>query len=130
MATKIDAKLIHKRLGIKEWLSPKYWGPEKYSFTHRFGNGSLIVSTFEDNDNIEWVHASITRKNHTPTYRDMKMMHKAVFGANWAYQVFAPPEDHVNHHEFALHLWGRVDGKPAIPDFAELFKQLTGIKSI
>jgi hypothetical protein len=40
-----------------------------------------------------------------------------VFGDRWAYQVFAPPADHINLHNFALHLWGRLDGKPVLPDF-------------
>jgi hypothetical protein len=31
--------------------------------------------------------------------------------------VFAPPTDHVNIHEYALHLFGRLDGTPALPDF-------------
>ena len=44
-------------------------------------------------------------------------LHAAVFGAGYAYQVFAPPSEHVNIHEFALHLWGRLDGRSALPEF-------------
>jgi hypothetical protein len=31
--------------------------------------------------------------------------------------MFAPPAEHVNIHERALHLWGRVDGSPVMPNF-------------
>lgn len=37
----------------------------------------------------------------------------------WDYQVFAPPSDHVNIHNYALHLFGRLNGKPALPDFTD-----------
>jgi hypothetical protein len=31
--------------------------------------------------------------------------------------VFAPPSEHVNIHDHALHLWGRLDGARVLPDF-------------
>jgi hypothetical protein len=43
-----------------------------------------------------------------------------VFGHGWSYQVFAPPSQHVNIHEHALHLWGRVDGTNVLPSFGVL----------
>ena len=46
-------------------------------------------------------------------------MHRAVF-PGYAYQVFAPPESHVNIHGNALHLWGRADGKPILPEFGDM----------
>jgi site-specific DNA-cytosine methylase len=35
----------------------------------------------------------------------------------WAFQVFAPPSDHVNIAQ-VLHVWGRADGARIHPDFA------------
>jgi hypothetical protein len=46
-------------------------------------------------------------------------MHWAVFFDGYAYEVHAPAKDHVNIHEYARHLWGRKDGKPALPDFTQ-----------
>ncbi|MCW2757013.1 MAG: hypothetical protein JWO46_759, partial [Nocardioidaceae bacterium] len=49
---------------------------------------------------------------------DLVYLHHAVWGSTgWSYQVFAPAEDHVNIHSFALHLWGHLDGSPALPNF-------------
>jgi hypothetical protein len=67
----------------------------------------------------EWLHASIyLGDDTTPTYADLVMLHRAVFGRRrYAYQCFVPETAHVNIKE-VLHLWGRVDGKPCLPDFA------------
>lgn len=34
-----------------------------------------------------------------------------------SYQVFAPRNQHVNIHPTALHIWGRSDGRPCMPEF-------------
>ena len=95
-------------------------GPDGYGC--RFGKrnkvfGSVVVTRAEHEDGIEWLHASITRIKQMPSYRDLVALHMAVFEDGWAYQLFAPPGDHVNIHDTALHLWGRADGKPALPNF-------------
>jgi len=64
-----------------------------------------------------WIHASLSRPDRMPDYEDLKHLHQAVFGDGWAYQVFAPPAEHVNGHETCLHLFGRADGLPVLPDF-------------
>jgi hypothetical protein len=79
--------------------------------------GSLIV-TQAPVDGIEWLHASISWADRVPTYDELALLHRVVFGRRrWAYQVFAPASEHVNIHEHALHLFGRADGTPALPDF-------------
>lgn len=79
-----------------------------------------VIVTAAEHDGQEWVHASMSRVGEMPTYDDLVLLHRAVFGEGWAYQVFAPAEHHVNIHAFALHLWGRADGKPTMPNFGEL----------
>ena len=82
--------------------------------------GSIIVSQSDVPDAPgEWLHASIARQDRMPSYADLAALHKAVFGARYAYQVFAPPSAHVNIHSTALHLWGRVDDGDGrlLPDF-------------
>jgi hypothetical protein len=44
-------------------------------------------------------------------------LHSAVFGEGHAYQVFVPTSEHINLKENVLHLWGKADGTPALPDF-------------
>lgn len=92
--------------------------------------GSLIATQsnypFDKDPDVEWLHASLAWNDVMPTYGDLQMLHRAVFGRRrYAYQVFAPEAKHIDGsvrdglpaHEYALHLFGRVDGKPALPEF-------------
>jgi hypothetical protein len=118
VANPLDGLAIRRRLGRRDWGAPLAFGPEGWGFEHLDGLGSVLV-TCADHDGEDWVHASIAWADHMPTYGDLKHLHSAVFVGGWAYQVFAPPSDHVNIHRHALHLFGRLDGKPALPDFTE-----------
>jgi len=119
MSTNFDALGIRRRLGHTAWKPPQPYGPDGWSFVNRNEVESIIVSCAGHDDGEEWVHASIAHTHAMPTYDDLKRLHLAVFVDGWAYQVFAPPSDHVNIHNYALHLWGRLDGKPALPDFTQ-----------
>lgn len=83
--------------------------------------GSLIISESDYPDSDDWIiHASLAFETADPEYADLALIHRAVFGRKrWSYQVFAPESDHVNIHPHALHLWGRVDGKPMLPNFGQ-----------
>jgi hypothetical protein len=116
MTTSLNPLRIRRVLGRGNWITPQPFGPDGWSLMNFDGRSSVIVSCAPADDGNEWVHASIAR-DQMPTYADLTLLHDAVFGTGWAYQVFAPPSDHVNIHEHALHLWGRLDGKPALPDF-------------
>jgi hypothetical protein len=92
--------------------------------------GSLVITEAEypDDPDTPWLHASLAFEHRTPSYAELALVHRAVFGRRrYAYQVFAPQAAHVNIHEHALHLWGRVDGQPAIPGIAELVEQAGSI---
>ena len=115
----IDGLGIRRRLGVADWSVPRRLGLDSWAYLHKRVRGSLIVSSCPPHDGVDWIHASIAWADHMPTYEDLKLLHRAVFEAGWAYQVFAPPSDHVNIHQFALHLFGRQDGAAALPDFTE-----------
>lgn len=115
-ATTIDPIALHRRLGRKTWAPPIPFGPDGCLIDSRDHKTRIIV-TAADHDNTEWIHASISHPGHIPTYGELARLHQAVWGAGWAYQVFAPPADHVNIHASALHLWGRLDGTAALPNF-------------
>lgn len=120
MATSIDALALRKRLGPNSWEPPRPFGPDGWSLVRRDGAASIIVSCAE-HDGVEWIHASIAPTDHLPTYGDLVELHAAVWqGRGFAYQVFANDERHVNIHPNALHLWGRLDGVNALPDFGAL----------
>lgn len=117
--TSIDALAIRRLLGRNEWLMPHRHGPDGWSFVRHDQAASIIVTCADHDDGNDWIHASIARPNRMPDYQDLKLLHHTVFGDGWAYQVFAPQAEHVNIHQYCLHLWGRLDGKPALPDFTQ-----------
>ena len=116
--TTFDALGIRRRLGRGNWSAPRPFGVDGWAFTYLSGRGSVIVSAAPYEGEM-WVHASVAWAEQMPTYSDLKWLHAAVFGDGWAYQVFAPPSEHINLHQHALHLWGRADGKAALPDFTD-----------
>lgn len=118
MSHNINALQVRRHLGRSNWSTPEPFGPDGFRMQRLDGAASVIVTCAAHGEH-EWVHASIARPSEMPSYADLKVLHAAVFGSGWAYQVFAPPTDHVNIHNFALHLFGRLDGKPALPDFTE-----------
>jgi len=109
---------IRRRLGRSNWSTPHRNGPDGWAFVELGGRGSVIITVAPaGDDGADWIHASVAWIKEMPTYSDLKWLHAAVFEDRWAYQIFAPPSDHVNIHEYALHLYGRVDGQRALPDF-------------
>jgi hypothetical protein len=92
---------------------------------HRVGDTRVIVTVApyaDDGTNPdgapEWVHASISHHDRTPTYAELAALHAAAFGpAGRSHLVFVPEDEHINIHPHALHLWGRLDGTRLLPDF-------------
>ena len=112
----------------RQWIARGYsvggiqaFGPDGYRIPMRDNvahDGALIVTQADHEDGIEWIHASIAWAARNPTHDELTLLHRSIFGRKrWSYQVFAPETDHINIHEHALHLWGRADGKPVMPNF-------------
>lgn len=116
MASSLNALKIRRRLGPKEWHVPEEYGPDGWLIRAK-DDRTFIIITVASFDGDEWIHASISHQNHMPTYDELKSLHLAVFQNGWSYQVFTPPSDHVNIHRYCLHLFGRLDGSPVLPDF-------------
>lgn len=116
MATSIDALRMRRVLGREEWKPPQEHGPDGWITSRYDGTYSVIVTAF-DWEGVEYVHASIAGHPAMPTYDDLTVLHRAVFGDGYAYQMFVPRSKHVDIHPTALHLWGRRDGKRVLPEF-------------
>lgn len=127
MSTSVDILRIRKALGRNRWEPPIPFGPDGWRMSSADSLASVIVSS-ADHDGAAWVHASTAHADQLPTYADLVALHQAVWPTGWAYQVFAPPSEHVNIHPHALHLWGRRDGARVLPDFAG--ELLPGMRSI
>jgi hypothetical protein len=118
---------LHIRAVLKQHYKavsrPREFGPDGWMFlvanVAQAPPSSILISCAEIEPGVDWIHASIANAERMPQYEDLKALHAAVFGKGYAYQVFTPPALHVNIHEHALHLWGRLDGAPAMPEFGE-----------
>ena len=117
----INALRIRKSLGRKEWDVPREFGEDGWLIERYDGRARIIVTASPapgaTEDQSDWIHASISRPEMMPLYSDLTDLHKAVWPDGYAYQVFAPPSQHVNIHPYALHLWGRPDGSAVLPEF-------------
>ena len=117
MSTSVDILRARNILGRKLWSVPEPFGPDGWQLWRVDGDGTVIVSVADHDDGVDWLHASIAHPDRLPLYEELVILRTAVFGDGWAYQVFAPPTSHISIHDYALHLWGRLDGLPALPDF-------------
>jgi len=117
--TTVDALQLRRYLGRKSWGPPVPYGPDGWKLlAHVDGFVCSIVVSTAYYDGAEWTHASRTGPGRVPTYAEMVSLHHAVWGdEGYSYQVQAPAAQHVNFHEHALHLWGRADGRPVLPEF-------------
>lgn len=114
----IDALGIRRRLGPERWMPPYEYGPAGWVFDAPGERGRVIVSDGPTpGDPRIWRHASISFRDHMPTYEDLRLLHLAVWPDGWSYQVFAPPVAHINISVHVLHLWGLPDGRMVLPNF-------------
>lgn len=122
MIRNVDPLALRRRLGRKTWGTPTPYGPDGWRLDALDGQARVIVSASTvpgEADQVEWVHASMSRAASVPTYDDLVALHAAVWPEGTAYQVFVPPSEHINIHPYALHLWGRLDGARVLPDFGQ-----------
>jgi hypothetical protein len=117
----VNGLRLRKIMGRYGWRAAQRYGPDGWRIVRYDQTGTVLVSTSTYSGTpFLWTHASIAYNDHTPTYDDLALLHEAVWGGTgWAYQVFAPAADHVNIHEYALHLFGRADGVRVLPNFAQ-----------
>jgi len=126
MSIAIDALAVRRRLGRDSWGIPEPFGPMGWTIdsTDDEAPARVIVTSSNYDPEIDprhdwWWHASISRPE-MPTYADLVMLHKAVWPTGFAYQVFVPPDEHINIHPRALHLWGLATGESVLPNFGAI----------
>lgn len=120
MSTHIDILKVRLILGRDRWQPPVPHGSDGWKMLSLTGRCSVVISCAQI-DGAEWVHASMTGPDRVPTYEEMQLLHRAVWGRRgYSYEVHAPEAQHVNIHSNALHLWGRLDGAPVLPEFGLL----------
>lgn len=100
--------------------------PDGWSLLRAFGDGNAyryrnglraIVSCGDFEDGREWMHISVSREDRIPTYDDLKFVKNTFAENRFGYQVFPPPSENVNIHNFCLHIWVPLSGEPVMPNF-------------
>lgn len=100
------------------WTPVSRWGDGYRYLNMRNGLRVVFTGAFIE-DGKTWLHLSVSRAKECPSYEDLCEVKKTFVGEKmWAYQVFAPRTEHINIHQFTLHLWVSVDG-PALPNFGK-----------
>ncbi len=95
---------------------------------HYVKGGALLAFSRQDKLSVlvsaakieghNWIHASCSFQDRMPSYADLVWLKDTVFGdSRSAYMVLPKRESHVNIHPYCLHLYGRLDGTDALPDF-------------
>lgn len=83
----------------------------------RFNGLRVIVTIAKYEDGNVWRHISMSHPNKLPSYKEMCICKKAFCGDDKkVIQVFPPKSEHVNIHEFCLHLYCNLTGDN-LPDF-------------
>jgi hypothetical protein len=135
LPSQIDPLRLRSVMGRRVWKTPIPWSPFGWQMdtvaidSSRGALGRIIVSQspVEDpaeaqpgvpTDLTEWIHASMSWVDHVPSYDDLCLLKRAVWGDRGeAYQMHVSSDRHVNIHPNTLHLWGRADGARVLPDF-------------
>jgi hypothetical protein len=98
--------------------SNPFYGQQWY----RNMNGLSVVFTADQSsgDGKTWLHVSMSRRSRMPTYEDMKEVKELFVGRNrQALQIFPKESEHVNIHNYCLHLWCAIEGD-GLPAFGEM----------
>lgn len=80
--------------------------------------GLLVIATIAvEEDGCFWLHASFSRKDRIPDYKDILLVKEQFFGDDLkAIMIFPSKEEYVNIHQNCLHLWANLT-KDYLPDF-------------
>lgn len=90
-----------------------------YMYQNQSSGLKVIQSIAYEQDLKRWIHTSYSRRSRMPTYKDTQFIKKWFIGEDKkAIMVFPKKIEHVNIHEFCLHLWTCLEADP-LPDFTQ-----------
>lgn len=78
---------------------------------------TVICSICIEADGLLWYHVSFSYPERIPEYKDVCFVREWFVPEHLpAYQVHPPRDQHINHHQYCLHLWVPMEGQE-LPDF-------------
>lgn len=100
-------------MGWKELAPPPGPLTESRCFVSQDGGLRVITSEETHEDGKAWLHVSMSRRSRMPTYDDLATVKRVFVGDDLpAYQIFPVRKEHVNLHEYCLHLWAPIGHDP------------------
>jgi len=91
-------------------------GVEMFEIVHQ---GLRVAMSVEHYNGQDWLHVSVSRRSKMPSYDDLKRVkHDFIGDDHAAYQAFPKASEHVNLHEFCLHLWCLTEFDP-FPEYTQ-----------
>ena len=79
------------------------------AYQHKATSLTVIssIDTIENrNDILNVLHVSVSRKSRLPSWEDLKRAKNTFMGLDVdAYHVIPKADDHVNLHNYCMHLW-------------------------
>lgn len=119
----IDPLRIRSILGRKEWSPPREFltdAGDRAGWWLARNDATLgVVVSAEVRGGVEYLRASISTHGDQaamPTLGDLTLLHHAVFAPGYSYQAFPPPLSRRFPLPTSLHLYGRLDGEPVLPE--------------
>ena len=77
-------------------------------------NGAILRCIAATGDG--WDHLSVSTKDRTPSWAEMEFVKRVFFkDTETAMQLHVPPKDHINVHDYVLHLWRPHNKKIPLP---------------
>lgn len=95
-----------------------FLGPSPYGANFGFFQvGNLNVMSSGDGDKCQgWEHVSVSTDKRCPTWEEMSKIKDLFWRDDETVIQFHPPKDqHVNIHNYCLHLWRRVGAEIELP---------------
>jgi hypothetical protein len=91
------------------------------TWVHAFTELRVLRSKSKVRDGGTWWHVSVSRSDRMPTWSEVMKVRNEFLGPEVeAYQVLPRHQDHVNIHNYCLHLWAPVDGQRRVANLQDL----------
>ena len=115
-----QARVSAAHSDVRPRVLPGEWSEvESYENATRYESrdGLRVILETEMVDGALWLHASMSRRDRIPSWRDLQRVKDTFIGADRkAIQVLPARSEYVNRHPYCLHLFSPLDTDP-LPDF-------------
>src|SRR5712664_1647243 len=93
-----------------KWVPVRHHLPGVDAYIHPVRGLRVLLSDEKHSDGKMWQHLSVSCENRLPTWEELVFAKEEFMGLEVeALQVIPKRSEHVNLHEFTLHVWHCLD---------------------